>query len=332
MAIQRVRSARCSTRVSTWKWPTVGELGPFMLQVGTTLMLQVGIRLPHTPLPTHPLIDQVKAIEQKRCTSYIVLCCVFTGPSHSPPTPPTTPKTEPQSAKVGDGKRETTSNGGSRGATGAEGGAGATGSGKSHLDFCNVDIGEMSHEVMANMEPFDVNEFDQYLPPNGHPGAGQSTGASGDSPASQYSYSISSAVASADGHSATWLSKHQQQQQHGSPQNSDPSKAHIKSEAGGAGGHFSEAGSHVTYTPLSLPHYSSAFPSLATRAQFADFAEQQVSGTYYAHSTQTPGLYFSYMGPSQRPLYTTITDPSSVHQPHSPTHWEQPVYTTLSRP
>ncbi|KAL3987482.1 hypothetical protein ACER0C_014597 [Sarotherodon galilaeus] len=268
------------------------------------------------------------------------------GQSHSPPTPPTTPKTEPQSAKAGDGKREGAGNGASRGTMGAEGSSGAPGSGKPHIDFGNVDIGEMSHEVMANMEPFDVNEFDQYLPPNGHPGVGPSAGAAGTttaSPASPYAYGISSALAAASGHSAAWLSKQQQQQQqppqqhHGSPLSSDPSKAQIKSEAGGAAGHFVEAasaGSHVTYTPLSLPHYSSAFPSLASRAQFAEYADHQGSGSYYAHSSQAPGLYsaFSYMGPSQRPLYTAITDPASVSQSHSPTHWEQPVYTTLSRP
>uniref|UniRef100_A0A3B5AXK0 Transcription factor SOX-10 n=1 Tax=Stegastes partitus TaxID=144197 RepID=A0A3B5AXK0_9TELE len=233
------------------------------------------------------------------------------GQSHSPPTPPTTPKTESQPGKTGDGKRE-----------------GAPGSGKPHIDFGNVDIGEMSHEVMANMEPFDVNEFDQYLPPNGHPGVGQT---------SPYTYGISSALAAASGHSAAWLSKQQPQQHHGSTLASDHSKAQIKSESGGAGGHFAEtasAGSHVTYTPLSLPHYSSAFPSLASRAQFADYADHQASGSYYAHSGQASGLYsaFSYMGPSQRPLYTAITDPVSVSQSHSPTHWEQPVYTTLSRP
>uniref|UniRef100_A0A3Q3Q137 HMG box domain-containing protein n=1 Tax=Monopterus albus TaxID=43700 RepID=A0A3Q3Q137_MONAL len=230
------------------------------------------------------------------------------GQSHSPPTPPTTPKTVLQSGKAGDGKREGTGNGGSRGTMGAEGSSGAPGSGKPHIDFGNVDIGEMSHEVMANMEPFDVNEFDQYLPLNGQLAVGQSAGAG---------------------------AAHQPQQHNGSPLGSDPSKAQIKSEAGGAGGHFTEAvsvGSHVSYTSLSLPHYSSAFPSLASRAQFAEYADHQASGSYYAHSSQTSGLYsaFSYMGPTQRPLYTPITDP--VPQPHSPTHWEQPVYTTLSRP
>lgn len=194
-----------------------------------------------------------------------------------------------------------------------------------------MDIGEISHDVMANIEPFDVNEFDQYLPPNGHPGVGQG-GATPSSSATSYAY----ALAAASGHSAAWLSKQHQHQQP-SPSASDATKAQIKSESGG-GSHYAEtssssSGTHVTYTPLSLPHYGSAFPSLPSRAQF-EYGEHQAPGPYYAHSSQAPGLYsaFSYMGPSQRPLYTTITDPSSVAQSHSPTHWEQPVYTTLSRP
>ncbi|XP_061604234.1 transcription factor SOX-10 isoform X2 [Phyllopteryx taeniolatus] len=235
----------------------------------------------------------------------------LTSHSHSPPTPPTTPKTELQSGRAGDGKREALGKGVSRGPMGAEGCSGAAGSGKPHIDFGNVDIG-----------------------------IGQSAGSGAATPittASQYTYGISSAMAAASGHSAAWLSKQQPQQHHGSPLSSDLSKTQIKSEAGGPGGHFSEAataGSHVTYTPLSLPHYSAAFPSLAARAQFAEYADQQASGSYYTHSSQPTGLYsaFSYMGPTQRPLYTAITDPSGVPQSHSPTHWEQPVYTTLSRP
>lgn len=194
-----------------------------------------------------------------------------------------------------------------------------------------MDIGEISHEVMSNIEPFDVNEFDQYLPPNGHPQSGAG-GPSASSSASSYAY----ALAAASGHSA-WLSKQQQQPQ-ASPSSSDPSKAPIKSESATAS-HYAEAssspssGTHVTYTPLSLPHYGSAFPSLASRAQF-DYGDHQAPGAYYTHSSQAPGLYsaFSYMGPTQRPLYTTIGDPSSVAPSHSPTHWEQPVYTTLTRP
>uniref|UniRef100_A0A3Q3W952 Transcription factor SOX-10 n=1 Tax=Mola mola TaxID=94237 RepID=A0A3Q3W952_MOLML len=249
---------------------------------------------------------------------------------HSPPTPPTTPKTELQSGKLSDTKREGAAGvaggtGGPRGALGV--GPDGTTSGpststtKPHIDFGTMDIGEISHEVMSNIEPFDVNEFDQYLPPNGHPQSATGASAAGSS-TSSYAY----ALAAASGHSA-WISKQQQQSQ-ASPSASDPSKAQIKSEST-SGSHYVEAssspssGTHVTYTPLSLPHYSSAFPSLASRAQF-EYGDHQAPGAYYAHSSQAPGLYsaFSYMGPTQRPLYTTIGDPSSVAPSHSPTHWE----------
>nr|AWT24656.1 SOX10 [Protopterus annectens] len=228
------------------------------------------------------------------------------GQGHGPPTPPTTPKIELQSGKS-ELKRESRSL--------ADGG-------KPHLDFGTMDIGEISHEVMSNMETFDVNEFDQYLPPNGHAThPGQAT-------AYASSYGISSALAAASGHSA-WIAK-----QHGGATTSSSvdSKAQIKTESP-TPSHFTEqTGSQITYTSLSLPHYGSAFPAIS-RTQF-DYTDHQPSGSYYGHSSQASSIYsaFSYMGPSQRPLYTAITDPSAIPQSHSPTHWEQPVYTTLSRP
>lgn len=234
------------------------------------------------------------------------------GQSHGPPTPPTTPKTELQSGKA-DPKRDGRSLG--------EGG-------KPHIDFGNVDIGEISHEVMSNMETFDVAELDQYLPPNGHPGHVGGYSAAG--------YGLGSALAVASGHSA-WISKPPGV---ALPTVSPPgvdAKAQVKTETAGPQGppHYADqpSTSQIAYTSLSLPHYGSAFPSIS-RPQF-DYSDHQPSGPYYGHSGQTSGLYsaFSYMGPSQRPLYTAISDPSpSGPQSHSPTHWEQPVYTTLSRP
>uniref|UniRef100_A0A8C6EUB4 SRY-box transcription factor 10 n=1 Tax=Marmota marmota marmota TaxID=9994 RepID=A0A8C6EUB4_MARMA len=234
------------------------------------------------------------------------------GQSHGPPTPPTTPKTELQSGKA-DPKRDGRSMG--------EGG-------KPHIDFGNVDIGEISHEVMSNMETFDVAELDQYLPPNGHPGHVGSYSAAG--------YGLGSALAVASGHSA-WISKPPGV---ALPTVSPPgvdAKAQVKTETAGPQGppHYADqpSTSQIAYTSLSLPHYGSAFPSIS-RPQF-DYSDHQPSGPYYGHSGQASGLYsaFSYMGPSQRPLYTAISDPSpSGPQSHSPTHWEQPVYTTLSRP
>ncbi|XP_041093694.1 transcription factor SOX-10 [Polyodon spathula] len=198
------------------------------------------------------------------------------GQTHSPPTPPTTPKTELQSGKSSDGKRGERPLG-----VGGEGG-GASGPGKPHLDFGSMDIGEISHEVMSTMEPFDVNEFDQYLPPNGH-SAGQPGGSS-------YPYGITSALAAAGGHSAAWLSKHHHHHHHHhhSPaSSSEPGKAPVKSESS-----FAEqpSGSQLTYTSLSLPHYGTAFPALSSRPQF-EYSDHQPSTSYYSHGAQPSGIY-----------------------------------------
>ncbi|NP_001020636.2 transcription factor SOX-8b [Danio rerio] len=56
-----------------------------------------------------------------------------TGHTHGPPTPPTTPKTEHPQAP------------------------------KQNIDFSNVDISELSTDVIGNLT-FDLQEFDQYLP------------------------------------------------------------------------------------------------------------------------------------------------------------------------
>ncbi|NXK49659.1 SOX9 factor, partial [Chauna torquata] len=171
------------------------------------------------------------------------------GQSQGPPTPPTTPKTDVQPGKQ-DLKRE--------GRPLQEGGRQPP-----HIDFRDVDIGELSSDVISNIETFDVNEFDQYLPPNGHPGV----------PAT-----------------------------HGQPGQ----------------------------------HYSSSYPPI-TRSQY-DYTDHQNSSSYYSHAAgQSSSLYstFTYMNPTQRPMYTPIADTSgvpSIPQTHSPQHWEQPVYTQLTRP
>lgn len=255
------------------------------------------------------------------------------GQSQGPPTPPTTPKTDLPTGKA-DLKRE--------------GRPIQDGTGRQHIDFRDVDIGELSSDVISNIEAFDVNEFDQYLPPHGHPGM-----PSGTQPGYTGSYGISGSsvgqAASAAAHS--WMSKQQQQQQHsltalgvGGEQASgqgQPRTTQIKTEQLSPSHYSEQQGSpqHVAYGSFNLQHYSSSsYPSIA-RTQY-DYSEHQGgANSYYSHAAgQGSGLYptFSYMSPSQRPMYTPIADPTgvpSVPQTHSPQHWEQqPVYTQLSRP
>ncbi|NWI15787.1 SOX9 factor, partial [Crypturellus soui] len=211
------------------------------------------------------------------------------GQSQGPPTPPTTPKTDPQAGKQ-DLKRE--------GRALPEGARQPP-----HIDFRDVDIGELSSDVISNIETFDVNEFDQYLPPNGHPGAPAAHGQQG--PAQQ-----------------------QQQQQ----------RTHIKTEQLSPS-HYSEqaqASPPLAYGSFNLQHYGSSYPPM-TRAQY-EYTDHQPAGAYYSPAgAQSGGLYssFGYMSPAQRPMYTPIADSAgvpSIPQTHSPQHWEQPVYTQLTRP
>nr|XP_019595972.1 PREDICTED: transcription factor SOX-9 [Rhinolophus sinicus] len=116
-------------------------------------------------------------------------------------------------------------------------------------------------------------------------------------------------------------------------------RTHIKTEQLSPS-HYSEQQQHspqqIAYSPFNLPHYSPSYPPI-TRSQY-DYTDHQNSGSYYSHAAgQGSGLYstFTYMNPAQRPMYTPIADTSgvpSIPQTHSPQHWEQPVYTQLTRP
>uniref|UniRef100_A0A4W6EEA8 SRY-box transcription factor 9a n=1 Tax=Lates calcarifer TaxID=8187 RepID=A0A4W6EEA8_LATCA len=220
--------------------------------------------------------------------------------SQGPPTPPTTPKTDVSSGKM-DLKRE----GGLRSLPDGPGGR------QLNIDFRDVDIGELSSDVISHIETFDVNEFDQYLPPNGHPGVPGS---------------------------ATQNQQGQQQQQQTQIKTEQLSPSHYSEQQGSP--------QHIAYSPFNLQHYSppsSSYPAIS-RAQQYDYSDHQGGGStaasYYSHAGagQGSGLYstFSYMSsPSQRPMYTPIADNTGVPSipQSSPQHWEQaPVYTQLTRP
>lgn len=223
-----------------------------------------------------------------------------------------------------------------------------------NIDFRDVDIGELSSDVISHIETFDVNEFDQYLPPNGHPGGPGNT-----TPVSYTgSYSISSGapVSPQAGGATVWMAKSQNQQgqqQHtlttlGASASSEAGqRTQIKTEQLSPSHYSEQQGSpqHVTYSPFNLQHYSppSSYPAIS-RAQQYDYPDHQggssTATSYYSHAGagQGSGLYptFSYMSsPSQRPMYTPIADNTGVPSipQSSPQHWEQaPVYTQLTRP
>ncbi|NWX98724.1 SOX9 factor, partial [Nothoprocta ornata] len=241
------------------------------------------------------------------------------GQSQGPPTPPTTPKTDPQAGKQ-DLKRE--------GRALPEGARQPP-----HIDFRDVDIGELSSDVISNIETFDVNEFDQYLPLNGHPGVpAEHGGAAGASSRASYS------APGGGGAAPVW--PHKSSASSASPPSAGPAqqRTHIKTEQLSPS-HYSEqaqASPPLAYGSFNLQHYGSSYPPM-TRAQY-EYTDHQPAGAYYSPAgAQSGGLYssFGYMSPAQRPMYTPIADSAgvpSIPQTHSPQHWEQPVYTQLTRP
>ncbi|XP_056105950.1 transcription factor SOX-8b [Rhinichthys klamathensis goyatoka] len=223
-----------------------------------------------------------------------------TGQPHGPPTPPTTPKTDLHHGGKQDSKHE---------------GRRLLDSSRQNIDFSNVDISELSTDVISNIETFDVHEFDQYLPLTGHVSTpitsehGQNTSAYASSYSNGASWSRKGPVASS------------------SPGTSEVNlhRAHIKTEQLSPN-HYSEPSpSHSEYSVYS-PH---AFAS----AQ-CDYTDLQSSSYYSPYSSYPSGLYqYPYFHSSRRPYASPILNSLSIPPSHSPnTNWDQPIYTTLSRP
>ncbi|XP_077618923.1 transcription factor SOX-8 [Crocuta crocuta] len=246
-----------------------------------------------------------------------------TGQTHGPPTPPTTPKTDLHPGGKPELKLE---------------GRRLADSGRQNIDFSNVDISELSSEVIGNMDTFDVHEFDQYLPLNGHsalptepgqPAAGSYGGAS-------YSHSGAAGL----GASPVWAHKGAPSAS-GSPTETGPPRPHIKTEQLSPG-HYGDQ-SHGSPGRADYGSYSgqasvtTAAPASAassfTSSQ-CDYTDLQAPSYYSPYPGCPPSLYqCPYFHPSRRPYASPLLSGLSVPPAHSPPgNWDQPVYTTLSRP
>ncbi|XP_016331450.1 transcription factor SOX-8b [Sinocyclocheilus anshuiensis] len=221
---------------------------------------------------------------------------------HGPPTPPTTPKTDLHHGGKPDPKHE-----GRRLLDGT----------RQNIDFSNVDISELSTDVISNMEAFDVHEFDQYLPLSGHAGAAPD-GQGASSYASPYSHPASCG--------ASWSRKGPVASSPPGTSEASQHRARIKTEQLSPS-HYSEHS----------PEYGvySAHGSSAASASFAsDYTDLQSSGYYSPYAGYPSGLYqYPYFHSSRRPYGSNILNGLSIPPSHSPSaSWDQPVYTTLSRP
>ncbi|XP_026216263.1 transcription factor Sox-8 [Anabas testudineus] len=251
------------------------------------------------------------------------------GQPHGPPTPPTTPKTDLHHGVKQDLKHESRR---------------LVDSNRQNIDFSNVDISELSTDVISNIETFDVHEFDQYLPLNGH-ASGSSTLPSdhshGQAPAPGSSYTSSYSHGGANG--PAWSRKSAISSPSSSASEVAQHRLHIKTEQLSPS-HYSEhshgSPSHSDYSSYnSQACVTSATSSASAAASFSssqcDYTDLQSSNYYNPYSGYPSSLYqYPYFHSSRRPYGSPILNSLSMAPAHSPTasSWDQPVYTTLSRP
>ncbi|KAF6127368.1 SRY-box transcription factor 8 [Phyllostomus discolor] len=246
------------------------------------------------------------------------------GQTHGPPTPPTTPKTDLHQGGKQELKLE---------------GRRLVDSGRQNIDFSNVDISELSSEVIGNMDTFDVHEFDQYLPLNGHSALPTEPGqpsTSGSYAGASYSHSGSAGI----GASPVWAHKGAPSAST-SPTEAGPPRPHIKTEQLSPG-HYGDQ-SHSSPGRADYSSYSAqanvttaasaAAPSSFTSSQ-CDYTDLQAPNYYNPYAGYPSSLYqYPYFHSSRRPYTSPLLSSLSVPPAHSPpSNWDQPVYTTLTRP
>ncbi|KAJ7989872.1 hypothetical protein DPEC_G00308980 [Dallia pectoralis] len=260
------------------------------------------------------------------------------GQTHGPPTPPTTPKTDLHLH----GCKQDMKHEGRR----------PLDSGRQNIDFSNVDISELSTDVISNMEAFDVHEFDQYLPLNGH--ASSAAAAGMDHHGQHHGLNLASgAYASSYGHhaanGAVWSRKGAAAASASSSASNEAvpqqHRAHIKTEQLSPG-HYSSQHSHSSPPHPDYAHSYTAqtcvtsSSSTAAAASFSssqcDYTDLQSSNYYSPYTGYPSSLYqYPYFHSSRRAYHgSPILNSLSIPPNHSPatSSWDQPVYTTLSRP
>ncbi|XP_029015366.1 transcription factor Sox-8 [Betta splendens] len=254
------------------------------------------------------------------------------GQPHGPPTPPTTPKTDLHHGVKPDLKHESRR---------------LVDSSRQNIDFSNVDISELSTDVISNMETFDVHEFDQYLPLTGHAAGAPalpSEHGHGPAPAPGGAYAPSYGHAGANG--PAWSRKgavSSASASSGAAGEAGQHRLHIKTEQLSPS-HYSEhshgSPSHSDYGSYSSQAcVTSAASAAASAASFSssqcDYTDLQSSSYYNPYSSYPSSLYqYPYFHSSRRAYGSPILNSLSMAPAHSPTasSWDQPVYTTLSRP
>uniref|UniRef100_A0A8C6WMG0 SRY-box transcription factor 8b n=1 Tax=Neogobius melanostomus TaxID=47308 RepID=A0A8C6WMG0_9GOBI len=235
-----------------------------------------------------------------------------TGQPHGPPTPPTTPKTDLHHGVKSDLKHE--------GRRLVE---------RQNIDFSNVDISELSTDVISNMETFDVHEFDQYLPLNGHAAASVLP--------SDHSHAAGGSYSSHYGNTSQWTRKSTMPPSTPTTGDAGQHRLHIKTEQLSPSHYSEHSPSHSEFSYSGQTAGTSSTPAAAASfsSSQCDYTDLQSSNYYNPYSGYPSTLYqYPYFHSSRRPYSSPILNSLSMPPTHSPTasSWDQPVYTTLTRP
>lgn len=213
---------------------------------------------------------------------------------------------------------------------------------RQNIDFSNVDISDLSTDVIGTIDGFDVHEFDQYLTPNSHgptalPPSDTGHGYFNPSGAfilpSIHSHSIptwtrkSPTLSGMPSHDKTTLSEDNATQ-----------KPQVKTEQMSPDHHSGSFPSPPSPlqpegTPGSSVCPSSTSPPSSTRPP--DYSDLQSSSFFSAISSYAPPMYqHPYFHRScvsyATPLINNLALAPPSHSP--PSGWEQPIYTTLTKP
>lgn len=207
---------------------------------------------------------------------------------------------------------------------------------RQNIDFNNVDISDLSTDVIGTIDGFDVHEFDQYLSPNNH---GPTALPPSDTGHGYPNPSGSFILPGIHSHSIpTWTQKSPTSTgmfSHDKPiQSKDATtrKPQVKTEQMSPDHHSGSCTSPPSPlqpegTPGSTPSSSSTHPP--------DYSDLQSSSFYSAISGYAAPLYqHPYFHTSCMPYATPLINSLALAPPsHSPpSGWEQPIYTTLTRP
>uniref|UniRef100_A0A3Q0ST59 SRY-box transcription factor 8a n=1 Tax=Amphilophus citrinellus TaxID=61819 RepID=A0A3Q0ST59_AMPCI len=241
--------------------------------------------------------------------------------SHGPPTPPTTPKTDLHTGTKHESRRSVDTMSSSSDPP----------PNRQNIDFSNVDISELSTDVIGTIDGFDVHELDQYLPPT-------SQGATILTPPDTGNPSGSFIPPSTDCHTSNipnWPSKTSGGTSAGMPPLSSNCETQGLHEDSGQKPQIKTEQMSPGHYNSSSPPPSSHQPEYTSLGSGSDYTDLQSSSFYTAFSGYPASLYqYPYFNSSRRSYATPLINSLALAPPtHSPpSGWEQPIYTTLTRP